>query len=209
MTLLRRRLRIPALCFLLAAVLPLLSSCYVPDRFRAEIRIARNGDFSMTYDGVLTWAPLYMDIRDGRVKGPEIQDKIESIRKDLKRDPQFLDVRSLGAGQFAVKYKRTGNLATNTGLITFVRRNARIIDIDSRANGRVGVMAQTPNAEKFKPLADAGLTIRGSLRVMSDMRLAGPHNATAVYADKESGWTVYDWIIDGSKPVFPEIVFQR
>ncbi len=208
MTRFRRWTRLPAVLFLLAA-LPLLSSCYVPDQFRAEIRLARNGDFSITYDGVLTWAPLYTDIRSGKVKGPEIQEKVESIRRDLKRDPQFTDVRSLGAGQFMVKYKRTGNLASSIGLITFIRRNARIIDIDNRANGRVAILVQTPNPEKFKLLNDAGLMIRGSLRVMSELRLAGPHNAGAVYEDKASGWTVYDWIIDGSQPVFPEIVFRR
>jgi hypothetical protein len=143
----RRWFRLPV-GFLLLALLPILSSCYVPDQFRAEIRLARNGDFSMTYDGVLTWAPLFMDIRSGKVKGPEIQEKSKSIRRDLKRDTQFTDVRSLGAGQFAVRYKRTGNLAANPGLITFIRRNARLIDIDSRTNGRVGIVVQIPNPDK-------------------------------------------------------------
>ena len=44
----------PLSLLLLAAILPVLSSCYVPDQFRAEIRLARNGDFSMIYEGILT-----------------------------------------------------------------------------------------------------------------------------------------------------------
>ncbi|MBN2751851.1 MAG: hypothetical protein JXQ84_04005 [Rhodospirillaceae bacterium] len=199
----------PLALLLVVMAAPILSSCYIPDQFRAEIRIARNGDFSITYDGILTWAQLYMDIRTGKVKGPEIQEKIEAIRRDLKRDTQFTDVRSLGAGQFAVKYRRTGNLAANSGLITFIRRNERIIDIDSRVNGRVSVVAQTPNPDKLEPLAEAGLFVRGSLRVMSNMRVIGKPDAAAIYEDTESGWTVYDWVIDGTRSIYPTIVFQR
>ncbi len=190
-------------------LLPLLSSCYVPDQFRAEIRIARNGDYSMTYDGVLTWVQLYMDLRSGKLSGKAAQDKIEIIRRDLARDTQFTNIRSLGNGQFAVTYKRTGNLATRAGLITFIRRNARILEIDSRPDGKVTVKANTPNMDKARPLAEAGLLIRGSLRVMSELRLMGQHNATAVYKDPNTDWIVYDWIIDGTKPVYPLIQFRR
>ncbi|WP_337995573.1 hypothetical protein [Oleispirillum naphthae] len=199
----------PLALLLVLAAAPVLSSCYVPDQFRAEIRIARNGDFSLSYDGVLTWAQIYIDIRNGKLKGPEIQEKIEAVRRDLKRDTQFTEVRSLGAGQFAVKYRRTGNLAANTGMMTFIRRNARILDIISETNGRVTVAAQTPNRDKLQPLAEAGLMVRGSLRLATDMRVVAKPNATAAYEDKESGWTVYDWIIDGTKPVYPFAVFQR
>ena len=150
-----------------------------------------------------------MDIRSGKIKGPEIQEKIEAVRRDLKRDTQFTDVRSMGAGQFAVKYKRTENLAANPGLITFIRRNARIIDIDSRVNGCVNIVVQVPNPDKLQPLAEAGLLVRGSLQVLSDMRVVGGHNATASYEDKNTGWTVYDWIIDGTRVFYPQITSQR
>jgi len=199
----------PLAALLLLVAVPVLSSCYVPDQFRAEIRIARNGDFSMTYDGMLTWAQLYIDARAGKLKGAALQEKIEAVRHDLKRDTQFTEIRSLGAGQFAVKYRRTGNLAAHPGMMTFLRRNARMLEIISEANGRVTVEAQTPNQDKLIPLADAGLMVRGSLRLMTNLRLVGKANATAVYEDKESGWTVYDWIIDGTKPVYPRAVFQR
>jgi len=189
--------------------IPLLSSCYVPDQFRAEIRMMRNGDYSMTYEGVLTWVQLYKDLREGKLRGQAARDKIEIIRRDLARDTQFTEVRSLGTGQFFVKYKRTGNLATKAGLITFIRRNARILDIDSRPGGKVTVKAHTPNMDKAKPLAEMGLLVRGSLRVMTDMRLMGRHNATAVYEDPNSDFVVYDWILDGTRPVYPFIQFRR
>ena len=194
---------------LLIAVLPILSSCYVPDKFNAEIRVARNGDYSLTYSGVLTWAPLYMEIARGEVTGDAIQEKIEAIRRDIKRDPQFTYVRSIGRAQFEVRYKRTGNFAATPGMVTFVRRNAKIFNIDARADGTVTVYAETPNIDKLRPMAEAGLLVRGTLRVISDMRVVNPGNPTAVYSDKDSDWTVYDWIIDGTKPVYPQIVFHR
>lgn len=194
---------------LLIAVLPVLSSCYVPDEFAAEIRIARNGDYSLTYNGVLTWAPLYMQIVRGEVTGDAVQDKIEAIRRDIKRDPQFTSVRSMGRGQFAVQYKRTGNYVATPGMVTFVRRNAKIFNIDARDEGSVTVYAETPNIDKARPMAEAGLLVRGTLRVISDMRVVDPGNPTAVYSDKDSDWKVYDWILDGTKPVYPQIVFHR
>jgi hypothetical protein len=194
---------------LLVAVLPILSSCYVPDEFAAEIRVARNGDYSLTYTGILTWAPLYMQIVRGEVTGDAVQEKIEAIRHDIKRDPQFTNVRSMGRGQFAVSYKRTGNLVANPGMVTFVRRNAKIFNIDARADGTVTVYAETPNIDKARPMAEAGLLVRGTLRVISDMRVVDPGNPTAVYSDKDSDWKVYDWILDGTKPIYPQIVFHR
>lgn len=194
---------------LLIAVLPLVSSCYVPDEFNAEIRVARNGDYSLTYSGVLTWAPLYMEIVRGDVTGAAAQEKIEAIRRDIKRDPQFTYVRSVGRGQFDVRYKRTGNFVATSGMVTFVRRNAKIFNIDARADGSVTVYAETPNMDKLRPMAEAGLLVRGTLRVISDMRVVDPGNPTAVYSDKDSDWKVYDWILDGTRPVYPQIVFHR
>ncbi len=194
---------------LLVAVLPLLSSCYVPDEFAAEIRVARNGDYSLTYNGVLTWAPLYMQIVRGEVSGDAAQEKIEAIRNDIKRDPQFTSVRSMGRGQFAVQYKRTGNFVATARMVTFVRRNAKIFNIDARDDGTVTIYAETPNIDKARPMAEAGLLVRGTLRVISDMRVVDPGNPSAVYSDKDSDWKVYDWILDGTKPVYPKIVFRR
>lgn len=202
--------RLPRLlAVLLLAALPVLSSCYVPDQFRAEIRIARNGDFSLDYKGVLTWAPLYKEIVAGRYSPAEAQEKIEMIRRDLKRDDQFTSIRSIGRGQFDVTYHRTGNFVANPGMVSFVRRNARILNIDARPDGTVTVFAETPNIDKARPLAEAGLLVRGSLRVISNMRVAGTPNATATYKEPDGEWTVYDWILDGTAPAYPEIVFQR
>ncbi len=203
--------RLPRLlaALLLVAALPVLSSCYVPDEFRAEIRIARNGDFSLDYKGVLTWAPLYKEIVSGKVSGAEAQEKIELIRRDLQRDDQFTSIRSMGRGQFAVTYHRTGNFVANPGMVTFVRRNSRILSIDARPDGSVKVFVETPNMDKARPLAEAGLLVRGSLRVISNMRVVGTPNVTASYKDPDDNWSVYDWELDGTRPAYPEIDFRR
>lgn len=194
---------------LLVAALPALASCYVPDRFRAEIRIARNGDFTLDYKGILTWAPLYMEIAAGKYSEAEAQEKIEGIRRDLKRDSQFTSIRSIGRGQFEVAYRRTGNYVANPGMVSFVRRNARILNIDARPDGTVTVFAETPNIDKARPMAEAGLLVRGSLRVISDMKVSGASNANATYKDPNGDWTVYDWSLDGTAPTYPTITFRR
>ena len=158
---------------------------------------------------MLTWAPLYKEIVSGKVSGAEAQEKIELIRRDLQRDDQFTSIRSMGRGQFAVTYHRTGNFVANPGMVTFVRRNSRILSIDARPDGSVKVFVETPNMDKARPLAEAGLLVRGSLRVISNMRVVGTPNVTASYKDPDDNWSVYDWELDGTRPAYPEIDFRR
>ncbi|MBF0094250.1 MAG: hypothetical protein HQL34_06870, partial [Alphaproteobacteria bacterium] len=82
-----------------------LASCYVPDDFKAEIRVASNGDFAMSYEGILTWAPLYSDIKDGKLAPADIPAKIALFEEDLRRDTNFKEIKSIGKGRYQVRYE--------------------------------------------------------------------------------------------------------
>lgn len=193
------------LIVLLAA--PLLASCYVPDDFLAEIRLARNGDYALIYKGKLTWAPLWADIRDGKLSGDEIAEKEAAIMADLERDGHFSEIRPLGRGQFAVSYQRTGKF-TGTRKVTFVRRSAEILSMELRTTGEVHI--RTRNDSKLdleNQLAANGLSSRGKLRVITNTAVV-LHNAQDIgqglpgYPD----YTIYDWTITASTKPMPMLI---
>ena len=84
------------------AALLLLSSCYIPDKFKSELRLSRYGDYALTFKGDLMWAPILDDYRKGKVTIENEQEKLDNIRKDLIRDIAVRKMESRGKGRFAV-----------------------------------------------------------------------------------------------------------
>ena len=177
---------------LAAAVVLALSGCYVPTEFSAEIFVGRNGDFTLRYDGVLTNAGLVPGLMLEELNDAELEDRVANIQADLERDSGFRSVRHLGGGQYEVSYERSGNiLAQNT--LTFVRSDSRIFTIAYvRRTGQITVRgASVPDAQRDW-LADAGINMRGELRIVTDARVL--HHNTVGTEEDENG-TAYIWII--------------
>ncbi len=102
----RWRVRIAA-TFAAAAVIA-LAACYLPNNFKAEIRLGKDGPSHWPIMGELVWAPLYRDIQNGKYSSEEIPKQVELIRKDLARDTNFKAIESMGQGRFKVEYEREG-----------------------------------------------------------------------------------------------------
>lgn len=188
---------------LVVLVAPVLTSCYVPDDFLAEIRLARNGDYALIYKGKLTWAPLWRDIREGKLSSGEIAEKEAAVMADLQRDGSFTSIKPLGRGQFAVSYERVGKF-TGTRKVTFVRRSAEILSMELRTNGEVHIRTRSdPKLDMENQLAANGLSSRGRLRIITNTAVV-LQNAQDIaqglpgYPD----YTIYDWTITtGTKPM--------
>lgn len=192
--------------FALILMLPVLSSCYVPNDFVAEIRLARTGDYALVYQGNLTWAPLYKDIREGKLSAAEITERERGIIKDLRRDSAFKEVTPLGSGTFRVRYETSGRF-TGTQVVTFVRRNSALLTLEVKPDGTVHIWAsQDPKLRDPTQLESLGLRTQGRLRVVTDVPSLR-NNAFKVSPgpDNYAGFQVYDWSINSvrtPKPIF-------
>ncbi|MFA7429447.1 MAG: hypothetical protein WCZ23_04770 [Rhodospirillaceae bacterium] len=193
---------------ILALAVPALASCYVPDDFLAEIRLARNGDYAMIFKGKLTWAPLWADIRSDKLTPEEVAEKIAQIQSDLQRDTHFKSVESLGRGQFAVEYERTGRF-TGTRKVTFVRRSAEILSMELRTTGEIHIRTRNdPKLDMQNQLAANGLNNRGRLRVITNTAVV-LHNAQGTAEGGLPGfpdYTIYDWTITSSTKPMPMLI---
>lgn len=187
-------------------VVPLVASCYVPDDFLIEVRINREGDFGLTYKGTLTWAPLWRDIREGKLTDEEIAEKVENVRTDLTRYPGFQMVEHEGAGRFRVFYETTGHVEGDETYY-FLRSNARIVAIMSRADGLMIVRTHAITDANKERLLAAGMDTRGKMRVATNAGVLR-HNAQAKQQGP-NGFVYYDWTVRSVNDDTPRIVLSR
>ncbi|MGC2854199.1 hypothetical protein ACM64Y_01900 [Novispirillum sp. DQ9] len=203
----RNLLNVLRTLLVLVLTLPALASCYVPDDFLAEIRLARNGDYALIYRGKLTWAPLWADIRGGKLSPEEVAEKEAAVMADLQRDGHFSAIKPLGRGQFEVAYERTGKF-TGTRKVTFVRRSAEILSMELRTSGEVHIRTRNdPKLDLENQLAANGLSSRGKLRIITNAPVV-LHNAQNIgeglpgYPD----YAIYDWSITATTKPMPMLV---
>lgn len=179
----------------------LVASCWMPNQFLAEVRLARNGDYALIYDGVLIRIPLAQEIRSGSLSAAEIADKTRILERDLGRDSAFKEIRPRGDGGFDVRYERLGHLGTRD-VFAFVRRNEAIITIETFEDGRAVIRGRGLGATERAQLTEAGLTMQGRLRVVTDaLPLRG--NAQAVRRRGFQRFLVYDWTLSSVNDPVP------
>jgi hypothetical protein len=189
----------------LCAAAMILAACYLPDHFKSEVRVGSNGDYAISFYGDLIWAPLYRDIQRGTVAEDEIPKKIEEIRQDLARDPAFKTVESLGQGRFHVAYQREGHLAA-TDLVTFVRRNAIILQLHATPDGKIALDGAAIKPADANTAVAMGLALEGEFRLITDAQVLS-HNASKVTLFQ--GYPVYIWTIENAFSPAPHLVMQR
>lgn len=193
-------------CGLLAGALVLaLAACYLPNNFKSEIRLGRTGDFALTYIGELVWAPLFREIQQNKLPADQIPGKIAEIEQDLRRDSHFKTVQSIGSGRFKVDYEREGRLE-KSDMVTFVRRNAIIIQIVAKPNGQIVINGNTLKPSDAQAATTMGVDVSGEFRIVTD-GLVKEHNASTV---KPFGrYFVYIWTIQNAFSPAPHFVMMR
>jgi len=189
-----------------AALIALLAACYLPNNFRSEIRLGKDGSFAIAFYGELIWAPLYRDIQSGKYTSDEIPAQVDLIQKDLERDPSFKKIESLGQGRFKVEYEREGRLQASQE-VTFVRRNAIILLMRATPDGRVTINGAALRPADAKTITDMGLAMKGQFRIITN-GLVKEQNATRS-EPYQSVYQLYIWDLDGPFAPPPHFVMQR
>ena len=187
------------------AALLLLSSCYIPDKFKSELRLSRYGDYSLSFKGDLMWAPILDDYRKGKVTPENEADKINNILKDLVRDIAVKKAVSKGKGRFAVEYERTGRLG-QVQLISLLRRDARLLSMRSSENNAIVIHGNSMKPSDAQILAEMGLNMEGEFRITTDANVV-EHNATSVKPFGNA--RVYIWTIENALSAMPHLVMIR
>lgn len=166
----------------LLSVLLLLSGCYLPVRWDAEIEITRYGAFSMIFDGYIAYVPLFEDARNNAITPSEEREKVDIVLRDLTRDSATKRFTYVRDGLFNLHWEKEGDI-TATPMITFFRRNQAFLTIKYiRETGLVTMEGPAVRDSQVQRLNDMGLGTEGQLRVKTDARVI-EHNAQRVSDD--------------------------
>jgi hypothetical protein len=175
-----------------AVCLALLTSCFIPDQYEAEVRLTRDGSYGITFIGILTYAPLYSQIARGNIDEAHAKENDRMFLEQLKRESAFKEVVPLGKGRYRVRYEREGRFAGSHQMVTFVSRQEPIFRILTKENGTAEVNGSGQALRYAKALNEVGIKSRGLLRITTDMEVI-EQNAQFIRKSTAPGFTMYDW----------------
>jgi len=191
------------------AVLFVLSGCYMPIRFDAEIDINRSGYYTFIFDGYLAKVELYQDLQEGKIGPDEELEQVALIKADFERDSAVSDFKYYEKGHFWVKYERSGDLL-KAKTMTFFRRNEYILGISyNNETGQISMLGKSLSRDIKDRLRESGLDTSGELRVFTDASVVG-HNAATVkpFPSKGPDYKMYTWKIQNLLAPTPALKIQ-
>ncbi|MCW9033912.1 MAG: hypothetical protein OQJ97_06795 [Rhodospirillales bacterium] len=185
-------------------LLPILSGCYLPARFDAEIEMSRTGFYSLEFQGYMAEIGLYRAIKEKKLTAEEQAKKVEVLERDFTRDTSVKEFSYFGNGHFKVHYLKKGDI-TRTGMVTFVRRNEKILSISaSKKTGIITIRGKYLKKNDKERLIAMGLWMEGEVRVKTDAKVIS-HNATSVKDGEGKNEKVYTWIIQNPYSPSPKL----
>ncbi len=87
----------------LFAVLLLLSGCYVPAKFEADLNIDKSGQFAFRYNGNLLAVTLLRKLSFGEVTQENLKEQSAIYERDLARDSGFKKIEHLEGAMYGVE----------------------------------------------------------------------------------------------------------
>ena len=197
----------PLAAALLCALL--LGSCFIPERYEAEVRLTKDGSYGVTFIGVLTYAPLFGQIARKKISPEKAAEQIRKFKNFLEQDTYFKEVQSLGSGRFQVRYEREGRFAGTDQMVNFPSRQYAVFCIGTNLRGEVTIAVSGGRgylyADSFE---EVGLSTQGLFRVSTTDAKVLDHNAQFIRQAPYPRFTMYDWRPRGFREVPPKIVVK-
>lgn len=187
-------------------LLVMLSGCYLPLRFDAEVEIFRTGHYTAIFDGYITHVPLYEDVLNKEIDSATEKEKAEVILRDLNRNPDVSGTKYMDNGVFKVTWKHKGDIVDEK-MHVFIRRNEAFLTFKYlEKEGRVFITGRKLKNKHVDQLAKLGLGgTDGQLRIKTKATVL-KHNAHKVVKRKGGGFT-YVWNITSFKDSPPSLMF--
>ena len=182
-----------------------LSGCFRPQKFDAEIVIDKKGAFGLAFEGELISLPLHRALLDGTLQDSEEREtRIQDVWTDLENSG-LTEVKHLGRSRYSAKYERHGHLGLVRSVF-FIRRNAKIMTIEYNSEvEEITVRGAYLRTDQKQQLAKMGLSMQGQLRVRTDAKVI-QQNADRVV--EEGFQRTYIWFIDNIYGPAPKLVIK-
>ena len=106
----------------------MLASCYLPEAFTIDLSMERNGDYRLSYRGLLVQPNITQGLLDKSLDAEGEKEKVAKVLADLKRDSAVRQLTYTGRGVFNIVYEKRGNIMREKSFV-FVRRQSRILEM--------------------------------------------------------------------------------
>ncbi len=150
---------------LLGAIVLLLSatqvSCWIPENFDAKVTINKDGSYTFSYDGTLTYGLVLAAAKEGKLSAKD-EAGLQKEAAQIRQEPGFKKVDYEGKGRFKVLVEKSGKPGEP---YYFVSRETQIIAVLPLQNHTVSVTGVRPKAEELQQLSRIGAKIDGTLSV--------------------------------------------
>lgn len=177
----------------LALLAFVLTGCFLPARFDAEIEISRNGFYKMEFEGFIVEVLMYRELRDKKLDADAERKKADNFLANIRRSKATKEASYFRQGAFKVKWARSGDLL-RTPMVNFYRRGEDMLSIRYRKDtGEISVSGKSISKTNRARVSELGIGMEGELRVKTDARVL-THNATSVAT--AGGVTTYTWKIE-------------
>lgn len=138
-----------------------LSSCWIPENFDAKIAINKDGSYTFTYDGILTFALALAAARHGALS-VQVENDLQKEAVKLNQEPGFKRVEYQGKGRFKVLVERSAKPGEP---LYFVSRELQIFAVVPQQDRTITISAVRPKAEDLRQLNAIGAKTDGTLSV--------------------------------------------
>jgi len=185
----------------------LLGSCFIPERYEAEVRLTKEGHYGVTFIGTLTYAPLFGQIARGNIEPEKAEKQIRQFKSYLEQDTYFKEVQSLGSGRYQVRYEREGRFAGANQMVNFPSRQYAVFRIGANLRGEVTIAVSGRGYLYADSFEEVGLGTQGLFRVSTDGEVL-EHNAQYIRDAPYPDFTMYDWRPRSFREIPPKIVVK-
>ncbi len=179
---------------LLSLTVLLLSSCLLPEQFKARLDLDESGAYRFRYQGTLAFILAIAELQQrerGRKPSAKLQKDLQALGRKLAQGPGFRSVRYRGDGRYEVAYDRKGKLDQP---YHFIDKATRLFSLLPEENGQVELRSLRLSEKDRRDLKALGLGMKGEFVVVTHAKVI-EHNADTLER-MEDGRVRYLWKIE-------------
>ena len=176
----------------LAFATVILTGCYLPASFDAELELSRNGLYKISFDGYIVDLNIYRQLSSKKLKvgSKELKEKTDRIVADFKRDSSTQSASYYQQGAFKVKWVKGGDII-KTRQAMFYRRNENMFSVTyDKKKAIITLKGKYIKKQDAERLEQMGLSLQGVVKIKTDAKVI-KHNAHKTWTEgvvKYYGW---------------------
>lgn len=138
-----------------------LSSCWIPEKFVAGITVKKDGSYSFSYEGTLTFALALEAANKGNLSTKD-EIKLQKGAFEMKEEPGFKKVEYIGNGRYEVLVKKEYDAEQKS---YFLSKKLNYFTVTPRHDGTLFITAEKLSKKDIRTLRKLGANVRGKLTV--------------------------------------------